>query len=113
MSPPDPGSSEGGDHPRRIPFAPHDAAGWSKFFLTQLSLLLPGYSFILIRLRFHIHDFDITGFVVLLLLFHIAFMTAFVHTWRLTKCVPVWGAISFGISLILLPAVINFIVTTP
>ena len=73
---------------------------------------LPGYSIILIQLRWHIHDGGITGFVVLLPVLYVAFLTALIHTWRPTRYFPVRGGIAFVISLLLLPQVIHFMLTT-
>ena len=95
------------------PIAPQGAAGWAGYFLTVFSLLLPGYSIILIQLRWHIHDGGLTGFVVLLLVLYIAFFTAFIRTWLLTSRFPRRGGVALVISLLLLPQVVHFMLTVP
>lgn len=115
MTPPElPSATQGvvPPHPRR-PFAPHDAAGWAGYFLTVFSLLLPGYLFVLLQLRWYIHDYSITGFVMLLLVLGTAFTTAFVYTWGLTRHFPVRGGVAFLVSLLLLLQVAHFISATP
>ncbi len=109
-----PSANQGGTvtHHQR-PIAPQGAAGWAGYLLTVFSLLLPGYSIILIQLRWHIHDGGLTGFAVLLLVLYIAFFTAFIHTWRLTRRFPRRGGAALVLSLLLLPQVVHFMLTVP
>ncbi|MGV3534057.1 MAG: hypothetical protein ACO1QR_16935 [Chthoniobacteraceae bacterium] len=98
---------------RPLPVALRGTAGWAGYFLTIFSLLLPGYSIILIQLRWHIHDGGLTGFVVFLLVLYVAFFTALAHTWRLTRRFPWRGAVALVMSLVLLPQVAHFMLTIP
>ena len=96
-----------------VPIAPDDAASWAGYLLTVFSLLLPGYLFLLVQLGWRIHDYNPTGFVVLLLVLGAAFNTAFFCTWRLTRRFPVRGGVAFFVSLPLLAQVVGFMLNIP
>lgn len=94
-----------------IPVAPRGVAEWAGYFLTLFSLLLPGYSFLLIQLRYDIHEFSMLGVIVLLASLYVALTIAFACTWGFSRRFPLRGAVSLLISLLLLPRVIHFLFT--
>jgi hypothetical protein len=100
---------------QRMQWMPSSSTGWSLYWLSIVSVILPGYSLILCWLRLHIHDieFAIPVAQLLLIALYLAVARLTFSCWRLSHRVPRRGIISAVISLPLLPDIIAFSIQIP